>query len=204
MIFLPFTVRSRNVSYSIVDRDVLDSEETKRQVNRVHAQALATAQEGAKCKSRGLPDRQELDNRVLGVFEDGELLGIFMLGSLSYISGPWDNLQAWNAVSPGADVILEAVPLPGVFKMAPDVEEDFAASIFDVVVSTPRLGLMSGQGVPVGFGKLHYGIYLDHTDAVSRRVQGQHSKVKLHPRLKVTETLHPTIVGLTIAEVRAR
>lgn len=203
MIIQAFTVRSRNKIYDIVDRDAIDSEAVKRQVNKMHAAALAYAQEGGKCKARGLPDRQGLDNWVLAVFDGVELIGIFMLGSITYVSGPWENLQTWEVTEPGAYVHIEAVPMPGVLSMAQDIEEDFAADILDAVLSEP-LRMISGQGLSVNLDKLHYGILLDLDDTMSKRAQGQHAGMKAHPGLSVVETQHATIAGLTIVEIRAR
>jgi len=205
MIIQPFNVRSKSKLYSFVDRDALDSESEKARVNALHAAALAYVQTNALCENRGLADRGEIDNRVLAVFDPGQnLIGIWMLGCITYVSGPWEDLINWQVTNPGADVILDAVPMSGILGMTEDDESEFASDTAAKMVSTPNLGLMSGQGAPVGLRKLHYGLFKRQDDSVSKRAQGHHAKVKGNGKLNVTETPHPTIPGLTLVEVRAK
>ena len=214
MIIQPFRVRSKNIWYDFVDRDALDSQADKDEVNKRHGAALNFVQTNALCNNRGLADRGEIDNRVLAVFDpDGVLIGIWMLGCITYVSGPWADLQAWEVTDPGADVILEAVPMSGLIgiddqglpfpTMAEDDEADLAAETADILVSKPNLALLSGQGLAVGLDRLHYGLFQLHDDPISKRAQSHHAKVKAHPRLDVTETPHPTILNLTLVEIRA-
>jgi hypothetical protein len=202
MIIQEFNVRSKNVDYDFVDRDALDSEAEKRQVNAMHAAALAYVQTNALCENRGLADRGEIDNRVLAVYKDGAIIGIWMLGCIEYVSGPWDNLTNWNVVNPGADAMLSAVPMSGIVGMDEDDEAEFAAMTARKLVQTPNVGLLSGQGTPVGFEKIHYGIFKEHDDPVSMRARAHHAKVKADPQLDVIETPHPTIPHLTLVEIR--
>lgn len=204
MIIQPFTVRRQSRDFEFVDRDALDSEETKRQVNQFHAAALAFVQTDALCVNRGLADRGEIDNRVLAVFEDGALLGIWMLGCITYVSGPWADLASWEVIEPGADVVLEAVPMSGVMGLSDEDEAELAADTADILVSSPVLKLQSGQGLAVGMSKLHYGLFKEHGDPISVRAKNHHAKVKAHPRLEVTETPHPTIPLMTLVEIRAK
>jgi hypothetical protein len=200
MIIQSFYIQSGGVTFAVTDRASLDSEEARRRVNQAHARALAYAQEGAKCKARGLPDRQEIDNWIWAIFRGADFLGIFMLGSLTYVSGPWENLQTWSLTRPGTPAMFDAVPLPGVFGMTEDEEKAFTVEIFvEILRRPPRL--LSGELRSVGINKLHYGIFKDYSDPGSERVKGQHAAVMADPRLVVTEAAHPTIVGLTIAEV---
>ena len=204
MIIQPFNVRSKGKQYDFVDQAALDSQTDINRVSELHAAALNFVQDDALCGNRGLADRGEIDNRILAVFDNGSLIGIWMLGCITYVSGPWENLQTWEETDPGADVILEAVPMSGVLMLDQDDEADFAAETADVLVSRPNLALMSGQGLAVGLRKLHYGIFKSHDDPRSERAKAHHNKVKAHPRLKVTEAPHPTIPFMTLVEIEAQ
>jgi hypothetical protein len=204
MIISPFTVRSKNKDYDFVDRDALDSEAHKLTVNAMHAAALNYVQDDALCGNRGLADRGEIDNRILAVFDDGNLIGIWMLGCITYISGPWEDLVSWNVVNPGAPTVLDAVPMSGILGMSLDDEAEFASDTAEKMVSTPNLGMVTGQGTPLGIRKLHYGIFKDHDDPRSERAKSHHAKVQANDRLTVTETAHPTIPHMTLVEIEAR
>jgi hypothetical protein len=202
MIIQPFEVQSRGVRYTLIDRDLLDSDAQKFQVSRLHGSALSFVQSAALCSNRGLADRGEIDNRILAILNPaGDIIGIWMLGCIEYVSGPWANLQSWEVTNPGADVLLTAVPMSGALQLSSDLEADLAADVAETLVNQANRRLRTGQGETVSFQKLSYGIFLQHEDAVSQRAKAHHGKVKGKQGLTVVETPHPTILNLTIAEI---
>ena len=140
----------------------------------------------------------------MAVLDGGSLIGIWMLGCIEYISGPWSDVTNWDLVSPGEPAILSAVPMSGILGMSEDDEADFAAETAVKLVTTPNVSLASGQGTPVGFSHLHYGVFKEHDDPMSRRAQAHHAKVQGHRGLSVTEAAHPSIQNLTLVEIRKR
>ena len=201
MIIEPFTVVSRGKNYRFVQAAALDSDKVRRTVRQQQSAALDYTQAGALCRDRGLPDHRELQNFTFAVFESG-LKGVWMLGSIIYVSGPWTDLATWDVANQGATVVIQAVPMPGLLSLAIPVEADFAADSFAAFLTDPNL-LATVQGSSVAIDMLYYGIFLNRNNPVDNRVKAQHNAAKAHPALSVTETPHPTIQGMTLVEVRA-
>lgn len=203
MVIKPFSVTSLGKVYTYVDRDALDSEAIKSQVHAMHGAALDFVQTAGLCVNRGLPDRGAFDNIVFAVFDASDLVGIWMLGCLVYVSGPWEDSTGSKVIDPGADVSLEAVPMAGLLGMAADVEATLAADTAAVLVDSGKL-LTTVEGRKLGFRKLSYPVFKRHQDPISKRAQSHHAKVLVDARLTVTETPDTKDPQMTIAEITAK
>jgi hypothetical protein len=212
VIIQPFDVRSKGKRFDFVDVDALDSEADIVEANRRHGAALAYVQTAALCENRGLTDG-DLRRKSMAVFDGGVIVGIWLLGCIEYVSGPWADVVNWDLTNPGEDAILSAVPMSGMIRfdgngnpiptMLEDDEADLAAETALKLVTTPN-SLLSGQGTPVGFERLHYGVFKQHDDPISRRAQAHHNKARAHPQLDVTELPDPANPTLTLVTIRKR
>lgn len=213
MILKPFTINSQGTQYRFVERRALDSEILKEQINELVAANHAFAQWEAQCGQLNLSEVGPIPNMRFAVFDNGDLVGIWGLARLGYVSGPWADPESgdWVVTDPNAPAIWTARPMPGFREnvalgctgLPPQVE-------LQLSVDT-AVGLL-GRGAPfrsmedtrVEFKSLYWAVLLAHTDPISVRARGLHGAAKADPRLQVTETVDPSNAQRTLAKLELR
>jgi len=191
MIIQPFTVRDRGKQYRFVERSALDSELLKLHVTNLVVQNHAFAQFEAQCAQIGLAEIGPLPNMRFAVFEGSDIVGIWGMGKIDYVSGPWADTVDWIVTNPGDPAILTARPMPGFLDMTPG--DEISLSLGTAVSFLGRgAPFQSMEGTPVEFKSLHYAVLPSHTDPISLRARGLHNAAKGDNRLTVTETVDPT------------
>lgn len=200
MILQPFTVISQGTQYRFVDREALDNEAEKLQVDEAITQNLAQAQFEAQCAQLGLAEFGPVPNMRFAVFDNGVFAGVWMLGALGYVSGPWADTIDWVVDNPSAPALWTARPMPGFLGMQP-LDEAKLALDSAVELLGRDAPFRSMQGASVGFNSLHWAIFKAHTDAVSMRARGLHAAAQSDARLRVTETVDPADAHRTLAKL---
>ena len=185
----------------MTDLRVLDSALHSARVSELQAEALGRVQTDALCTNRGLPDFGSINNFTLAIQNGPQFEGIWMLGCVDYVSGPWNNTTEWLVTSPGAPVVLEGVPMTGLRPGgAPIAEEALLGAELAARFLNPAGGLTTGQDKTVYFSRLHYGIFLAVAGPIADRAKLHHAAIVADPRINVATALHPTIAGLTLVE----
>lgn len=200
MILKPFIVTSDAVDYDFVMRESIDSEAVKLQVNDLVADNHAYVQWEAMCQQLGLAESGAISNMRFGVFDAGDLVGIWGLAKLEYVSGPWDNTTDWNVVDEGADALWTARPMPGIQSIGDSAEIDLA---IETAVSLLAGGapFRSQEDIRVGFTELHWAVLKSHTDDISERAKALHQAAIDDVRLTVTEIEDPEEPLRTLAKL---
>jgi hypothetical protein len=197
MILRPFTVRNGGVDYRFVQRQALDSEVTKLQVDDLVRDNHGFSQFEAMCAQIGLAEGGSIPHLRFGVFVGSELVGIWGLAKLTYISGPWDNTSDWNVTSPGAVSKWTCRPMPGLRDLG-DLEFDVAVDVAVAFLTGP---FTSMEGTAVELTELHWAVLKTGTDPISVRARALHVAAQDDRRLRVTETPDPRDSRRTLARV---
>jgi hypothetical protein len=200
MIIKPFTVDSGGTTYRFVERRGLDPELLKTSITDMIKQNHDFSQFEAMCAQLGLSDVGPIPNMRFGVFVSDTLVGVWGLGRLQYVSGPWDNTTDWNVVNPGADSVWTARPMPGFLELDPAIETALSVetAVKLLAINAP---FRSMEDVPVEFESLHWAILKSHTDEISVRAKRLHNAAIADQRLLVTETIDPNNSLRTLAKL---
>ncbi len=200
MILQPFTVNSQGTQYRFVEQAALDNEAQKLLVDEAITDNLDAMQHEAQCAQIGLKEFGPVPNMRFAVFDNSTFTGVWMLGALGYVSGPWADTVDWQVTDPNAPAIWTARPMPGFLGMQVLDELKLA-----VDTATKLLGrgapFRSVQGTNVEFKSLHWAIYKNHTDRRAVRANALHLAAQSDVRLRVTETADPDDAHRTLAKL---
>lgn len=196
MILKPLTVVSGGKRYTFVDRLAVDSETLKREILDITNTALDYAQFDATCEQLGLQEEGSIPSMKFGVFESGVLVGIWMLGSIQYVSGPWVDTVDWIKTSSDPARFTARV-MPGFLTLAPAVEDAVAtaSAVCLLGLGAPH---RSHEDTPMGFDSLHWAIFKERTDPISVRALRLHNAAVAHAGLTVTEEIDPAAPDCTL------
>jgi len=199
MILKPFTVTSGGKTYTYVDRLAIDSEVLKRDISIAIEAAMDLTQFEAQCEQMGLNADGSIPSMRLGVFESGILVGVWLLGCIQYVSGPWVDTVDWVKTS-GDPAKFTSRFMPGFPALAPAVEDAIAA---DTAIHLLGTGAphRSYEDTNTGFDSLHYAIYKRRSDSISLRAIRLHNAGVAHPGLKLTERTDPTDANRTLVKL---
>jgi len=199
MILQPFTVASGGKNYTYVDRLAIDSEILKQEVLETTALALDFVQFDATCEELGMSAEGSIPSMKFGVFESGNLCGIWMMGCIQYVSGPWIDTVDW-VKSSGVAARFTSRVMPGFLTLADDVEDAIAtATAIHLLSRTPIL--TSHENIDVCFDSLHWAIYKDRNDPIDQRANRLHDAAVAHAGLDVVETIDPVAADRTLVKL---
>lgn len=194
MILEPFDIVSRGTRYTFVDWQTIESEAEKDAVFAVMAASLALMQQDAMCKALGIEEVGTVGNFELGVYDGDDLVGITLIASLDYKSGPWADLIDWEVTNPNADAVFWARPLPWFPPLPLDDSLDLSTDVAHHLLSRR---MMSVSGTWVTFSRLSWAIYKDRDDVNSRAEQRVHDHALADSRFTMTELPDPADASRT-------
>jgi len=184
MILQPFTVNSsRGKRYDFIDRRAIDSSAERTRVNQAIQASLVVMQQDAMCDAIGLPSVGQADNFGFGVYEGGDFVGVFLVATLTYQSGPWADLIEWEVVS-NDPAVFHARPMPAFPVLSLDDSLDLSVDSAHHLLARR---LTTVGGVNVEFKRLSWAIFKARTDPASRAVQRVHDKAKADHRFNMVE-----------------
>lgn len=196
MILKPFTVASGGKRYTFIDRLAVDSELFKRQILDTTAVALDFVQFEATCERLGLQAEGSIPSMKFGVFESGNLIGVWMMGSIQYVFGPWTDTVDWKKTN-SDPAIFRARVMPS-FALDPADENALAVALLAYLLSTLH---RSYEDTAVGFASLHYAINKTLTDPASRRAIRLHNAAVAEAALSLTQVIDPAAADRTLVTV---
>ncbi len=199
MILKPFSVENAGKTYTFVDRLAIDSEPVKQQVTDITATVLDYSQFEATCEQLGQNAEGSIPSMKLGVFESGSLVGIWMLGCIQYVSGPWVDTIDWVKTSEDPALFTARV-MPGFIGLGGRVEDaiSITAAAYLLGRNAPH---RTTEDLALGFDSLHWAIFKDLTDPISVRALRQHNAAAADPRLVVTEEIDRTAADRTLVKL---
>jgi hypothetical protein len=170
--------------YSFVDRLLIDSGGEQSAVNSaIHAQ-LASAQQDAMCGALGVAELKPIPNFGFGVYDGATRIGVYLVASNDYISGPWADVTDWEVI--GSDpIVLHGRHMPGFGGLPEGDEQALAADTTHYLLSEQ---LETVEGNNIAFSRLSWAIFKDRTDANSLRDIGIHNAIVADGRLSATQT----------------
>lgn len=197
MILEPFNVVSQGKKFTFIDRLAIDSAAERNTIQQVVLAAIDLMQDDAKCAALGIVESGAVGNLEFGVYEDGELAGVFFIASLDYRSGPWADLVDWEVVS-NEPAVFHARPMPGFPALPLDRALDLST---DAVHHMMFRKLRTVGEHEVQFSRFSWALYKDRTDPNSRVMQRVHNHVKNDPRFQMTEMPDPADAARTRVDI---
>jgi hypothetical protein len=189
-----FDIRIRGTLYTIVDRRGIDSAADRDAIKSGIFEELRRHQQDAMCAALGIPEVGEgFDNVLLGVYKDGVLVGGFLLTTLGYQSGPWEDLVQWAETS-SDPAVFNARPMPALHSL-PDEEQNEVFAAINHHLLTGRMD--SVEGHQIKFNKLSWAIFKGRGDEMSLRSRRYHAAIKGDSRFKMTEAPDDSNAELT-------
>lgn len=183
MILDSFDVRVRpGRTFQFVDRGAIDSDVERQAVELAIIEQLQSAQQDAMCLALGIAELETIPNFGFGVYENGNRIGIYLMASCDYLSGPWDDLVGWNETSDDP-VTVNGRHMPGFSGLSAVDEQDLSAEATYHFLAN-RLSTVGGHEIE--FAKVSWAIFEDRTDPKSLRDIGIHNKIINDPRIKAT------------------
>jgi hypothetical protein len=200
MILQTFNVTSRGNRYRFMDRQAIDSDAEREAIQQVMGIQLGAMQEDAMCAALGIAEVGAIGNLGFGVYDDRDdtLVGVFLVASLAYQSGPWADLVDWEVVNANAPAVFHARPMPG-FPVLPlddslDLSTDGAHHLL-------ARRLTSVGGIGVEFRRLSWAIFKDRTDSNSRAAKRIHAAAAADNRFSMSENADPNDAALTRVDI---
>lgn len=197
MIINPFDVQSGLTRFTFVDRQAIDSDAERNQVEQFIQMQIAVMQEDAMCAALGIPEVRTIGNLGFGVYDGTDLVGVFLVASLDYQSGPWADLVDWEIISSDPAVFF-ARPMPGFALLSQTSALDLAVDAAHHFLAR-RMTSVGGHGVE--FRKLSWAIFKDRTDPNSIAAKRIHDKAVADNRFRMTEAPDPNDATLTRVDI---
>lgn len=182
--------------YRFVDRLAVDSPDEQTLIGQFMIMQLAVMQDDAKCAALGLPDCDSaFGNLGFGVYEAGALVGVFLVATLGYQSGPWRDPSGGDwTIDNSNPAIFHARPMPGFVTLpearALDLSTDAAHHFL-----ARRLRTVGGNNAE--FHRLSWAIFKGRGDANSQRAKRIHDHAKADNRFRMVEAPDATDPELT-------
>lgn len=197
MILQPFEVVSGGTTYRFLDAASIDSDVERAQIQTFMAAQLELSQQDAMCAALGIDEVCTVGNLGLGVYDGATLIGVLLVASLAYQSGPWADLTDWE-VTNGDPAVFHARPMPGFPLLS--LEDSLALSV-DAAHHLLAETMTSANGHNVEFTRLSWGIYKDRGDANSRAAKRVHDEAAADARFAMTETADPDDAERTLVYI---
>jgi hypothetical protein len=198
MIVAPFNVRRGPKRYDFVDRAAIDSQAERDAVQAEIVAQLDASQQDAMCAALGIPGVAVVPNFGFAVYESGVRVGVYLMASNAYQSGPWADLMDWEETSPGAPIVLHGRHMPGFGGLSTADEQALSAEVTWHVLSK-RLATVGGR--EIAFQRVSWAIFLDRTDSASERDKGVHGAIVNDARLRAITAADPNDAALTRVDV---
>lgn len=200
MIITPFDVVSRGQRYTFIDRQALDSETERDQIQQFMLGQLALMQDDAKCEALGLPGVGTIGNLGFGAYRDSALIGVFLITSLDYRSGPWEDLVDWVVIN-SDPAVFHARPMPGFVGLAEPEALDLAV---DATYHMMFRRIESVGGTSVEFSRFSWAIFKNRTDPNSKMAKRIHDHAAADGRFEMTEAPDPNEPALTRVDIELK
>jgi len=198
MILQPFDVVSRGTRYTFKDRNAIDSDEERETLFRIMAGQLALMQQDAMCAALGFAESGIVGNLELGVYDGSALIGVFLVTSLEYLSGPWADLTDWEVVRPNDTALFNGRPMPGFPPLSLAEHLDLSVASAHHLL---KRDISTADGHKVRFSKLSWAIFKDRTDTNSVHAKRIHDHAKADNRLAMTELPDPANAARTRVDI---
>ncbi len=200
MIIQPFDVQSGSRSYTFIDRQAIDSDVDRAIIQQMMQVQIGLMQEDAMCAALGILEVGVVGNLGLAVYDNTALVGVTLLTTLEYQSGPWADLVDWEVVS-NDPAVFHARPMPAFPILSLEDSLDLAV---DSAYHLLFRRMTSVGGIGVEFRRLSWAIYKDRTDANSRAAKRIHDKAAADIRFRMTEIPDPADAARTRVDIELR
>ena len=200
MIIQPFEGQSGPTRFTFIDSRAIDSDAQREVVQQMMQVQIGLMQEDAMCAALGILEVGIIGNVGLAVYDGSDLVGVTLLASLDYQSGPWADLVDWEIVN-SDPAVFHARPMPAFPVLSLDASLDLAV---DSAHHLLFRRMTSVAGVGIEFRRLSWAIYKDRDDANSRAAKRIHDRAAADNRFRMTEGPDPADAERTRVDIELR